>query len=69
MTFDGFAREGGGREEVWGVRDVVPYAEALVTDPEPRMSFSKNHAAEKSKGVTQLLRVESKELKVHRILL
>ena len=38
-------------------------------DPEPRMSVSKNHAAEKSKGVTQLLRVESKELKVHRILL
>ena len=37
-------------------------------DPEPRMSFSKNHAAEKRKGVTQLLRVESKELKVHRIL-
>ena len=37
-------------------------------DPEPRMSFPKNHAAEKSKGVTQLLRVESKELKVHRIL-
>ena len=39
-----------------------------MSDPEPRMSFSKNHAAEKSKGVTQLLRVESKELKVHRIL-
>ena len=69
MTFDGVAREGGGREEVQGVRDVVPQAEAPVIDPEPRMSFSKNHAAEKSKGVTQLLRVESKELKVHRILL
>ena len=40
-----------------------------MIDPGPHMSFSKNHAAEKSKGVTQLLRVESKELKVHRILL
>ena len=40
-----------------------------MIDPEPHMSFSKNHAAEKSKGVTHLLRVESKELKVHRILL
>ena len=69
MTFDGVAREGGGREEARGVRDVVPQAEAPVFDPEPRMSFSKNHAAEKSKGVTQLLRVESKELQVHRILL
>ena len=38
-------------------------------DPEPCMSFSKNHAAEKSKAVTQLLRVESKERKVHRVLL
>ena len=37
-----------------------------MINPEPRMSFSKNHAAEKSKGVTQLLRVESKELKVNR---